>query len=202
MSYFQARMSKLQSSNTDPESSKTAPATPVSPPPTSSSTVASAPVDAKPVSPAPVMTPAEPLIPTPPGGQCYQVPGYNMYQLPGQYPAAMSPYLPPETPSSSHAKNQYLTLPPPPPPPSSGYPDQWQYMTPGVTPGLNPGPGLLYTPVMPQHMWPQPQLYIQPPQQQQQQQPTQKRKLDPASSVASYPHVDSQTKRQKLCGGT
>ena len=208
-------MSKLQSSNADPEHSS------------SPSQVSPTPSEPKEATPAPVPPPAQPpappassdpLLPIPPGPPCYQV-GHQvppfMYQpLPGHYPTlpqyipgVQSVQPPPQIPgqepppssttlASSQAKNmnQFLSMPPPPPPTGGQFSDPgWGFMS--------PGPGLLYSPVMPPQMWP-PSQHIFLPQPQQ----PQKRKMEDfiTSQVPSFSEVDNQTavKRQKLCGGT
>jgi len=201
-SAFQARMSKMQGNNGDPEASPPAtasssPSPAAEPPPAEVATppAAAAPPPAGAEPPPPQAAPAA-LMPTPPG---YPVaaPQYMYPGVPGHHYQPMSPFVqtvpPPDPPVSSQAKNmnQFLSLPPPPPPPDHS----WQYMP-------APGPGLLYSPVMPQAapMWPHQQIFIHPQQ-------SQKRKMEEFMSiqpqVAAFPEVDNQPgiKRQKLCGG-
>merc|ERR1719445_1949886 len=96
-SAFQARMSKLQSSNADPEhSSSPSQVSPVSASSEAPKETNPAPVPPPSQPPAPPVS-SEPLLPVPPGPPLYQV-GHQvppfMYQpLPGHYPA-LPQYIP------------------------------------------------------------------------------------------------------------
>ena len=201
--YFQARMSKVQASGSEHDSSSPSSSpSQVSPTPSEPRDQAPAPAQVPPAPPAPV--PGDGLLATPPPPVYH---GYMYQQPPAHWPYQLQPPPAPQEPSpttpvSSQSKtmNQFLSMPPPPPPGAPSYPpppDQWSAL---MSPA--PGAGLLYSPLLTQtQVWPQqqPHIYIQPPQPAQ---PHQKRKVEEFMTSQGYPEAADNhqiLKRQKLC---
>ena len=174
---LQARMSKLQHHNAEPEKAGS---------PTSPSQVSPTPAPAEtsePPAPTPVAAP-------PPGGGCGEgvLGPAPCYMYPPHYPAPAPGQVP--------AMPQYLSLPPPPPPPGPAAADPgWQLMG---------GGGLLYSPVMTPPLWPPhaPHPLFHPPGPPQPQHAAYKRKPEELLAphpAAAYPEAEGQAvKRQKL----